>query len=462
MVSIPLAADCIEQQAARDTETMRSALSLRWVAVGIFIISTTLNFLDRALLAVLAPLIMSEMHLDLTGFGFLVSAFSIAYAASSLGTGWFLDRAGVNRGISAAVAWWSAAAASMGLVRGVTGLAVCRAALGIGESAGVPAVGKLNGVYLKPEERALGAALNQVGISLGLALAPLSIGLAAAYTWRLPFVAAGLLGFLWIPIWWLTSCRIRPQFGDVRGEQRGPVPDLGWRNSGSVSILRAEELGSVPISGHSSVLNLTPTQKKQPPRLKLLLDPSLIALMIANILWMSGYSLWSNWTTLYLIQVHGLTLNQTASYVWIPPLISNFGGFFGGWLSQRWMRRSLQPVAARRRAVQWSSAGCLLTLLLPLMPDARWATLVISVSFFFLLAGSVNIYAIPIDLFGAARSGVAISALVFSFGLMQTIISPVFGYLAEHKLYTAVIWIVTIPPILSALVLKTVREAETV
>jgi hypothetical protein len=45
---------------------------------------------------------------------------------------------------------------------------------------------------------------------------------------------------------------------------------------------------------------------------------------------------------------------------------------------------------------------------------------------------------------------------------MQTVISPVFGYLAEHKLYTAVIWIVTIPPILSALVLKTVREAETV
>lgn len=440
---------------------MRSALSLRWVAVGIFVVSTTLNFLDRALLAVLAPLIMSEMHLDLTGFGLLVSAFSIAYAASSLGTGWFLDRAGVNRGIYTAIAWWSAAATSLGMVKGVTGLAVCRAALGIGESAGVPAVGKLNGVYLKPEERALGAALNQVGISLGLAIAPLSIGLAVAYTWRLPFVAVGLLGFLWIPIWWLVSRRIKPQFGNLHGEQPSRLGNLG-RNSGSVPISRAEKLGSVPVSGRNSVLNPTLMRKNQTPRLKLLLDPSLIALMIANILWMSGYSLWSNWTTLYLIKVHGLTLKQTASYVWIPPLISNFGGFFGGWLSQRWMRRSVRPVAARRRAVQWSSAGCLLTLLLPLMPDARWATLIISVSFFFLLAGSVNIYAIPIDLFGAARSGVAISALVFSFGLMQTVISPVFGYLAEHKLYTAVIWIVTIPPILSALVLKTVREAETV
>lgn len=414
---------------------MRSALSLRWVAVGIFIISTTLNFLDRALLAVLAPLIMSEMHLNLTGFGFLVSAFSIAYAASSLGVGWFLDREGVNLGISAAVAWWSAAAASVGLVKSAGGLAVCRAALGIGESAGVPAAGKLNGVYLKPEERALGAAFNQVGISLGLAIAPLSIGFATVYSWRLPFVAVGVLGFLWIPVWWFTSRRIQPQFGTLQGEQR--------------------KVESVRVAKHSG-------RQQEGARLKLLLDPSLLALMIANVLWMSGYSLWSNWTTLYLIKVHGLTLKQTAGYVWIPPLVSNFGGFFGGWLSKRWMQRDLQPVAARRRAVQWSSAGCLLTLLLPLMPDARWATAIISVSFFFLLAGSVNIYAIPIDLFGAARSGVAISALVFSFGLMQTVISPVFGYLAGHNLYTAVIWIVTIPPILSALVLTRVREAEVV
>lgn len=362
----------------------------------------------------LAPLIMTELHLKLTGFGFLVSAFSIAYAASSLGMGWFLDRVGVNRGITAAVAWWSAAAASVGLVGSAGGLAVCRAALGIGESAGVPAVGKLNGVYLKPEERALGAAFNQVGISLGLAIAPLSIAFATAYSWQFPFVAVGILGFLWIPIWWITSRSIKPQFGSLRGE---------------------------------------------PATIKLLLDPSLIALMLANILWMGGYSLWSNWTTLYLTRVHGLTLKQTAAYVWIPPLVSNFGGFFGGWLSKRWMERDLPPVAARRKAVQWSSAGCLLTLLLPLMPDAGWATAVISVSFFFLLAGSVNIYAIPIDLFGAARSGIAISALVFSFGLMQTVISPVFGYLAEHNLYTAVVWVVTIPPLLGALVLRKVREA---
>ncbi|MBV8551997.1 MAG: MFS transporter, partial [Acidobacteriaceae bacterium] len=76
---------------------MTSSFSLRWVAVSVFILSSTLNYLDRQILNVLAPLIMSQTHFNQTGFGFLISTFSVAYAASSLLTGWILDRFGVNR-----------------------------------------------------------------------------------------------------------------------------------------------------------------------------------------------------------------------------------------------------------------------------------------------------------------------------------------------------------------------------
>ena len=138
-------------------------LSLRWVAVTIFILSSTLNYLDRNLIAVLAPLILAEFQLKQTGFGLLISAFSFAYAGSSLLVGWFLDRVGINRGISAAVGWWSAAAVGSGLVRTLPGLTFCRVALGMGEAAGVPAVGKLNGLYLKAEERAMGASAEPGG-----------------------------------------------------------------------------------------------------------------------------------------------------------------------------------------------------------------------------------------------------------------------------------------------------------
>jgi hypothetical protein len=151
--------------------------------------------------------------------------------------------------------------------------------------------------------------------------------------------------------------------------------------------------------------------------------------------------------------VHHLTLRESAAYVWIPPLISNFGGFFGGWLSLRWIKHSIEPVAARQRAVWVSAIGALLTLLLPFATDARWATALISVSFFFALAGSVNIYALPIDIYGASRSGVAIAALTCAFGVLQTVISPVIGYLSDHRMYTEVVWIATLPLLLSAWVL---------
>jgi ACS family hexuronate transporter-like MFS transporter len=391
---------------------MSSSFSLRWVAVSVFVISSTLNYLDRQILNVLAPLIMSQMHFNQTGFGLLISTFSIAYAASSLFTGWMLDRFGVNRGICAAVTWWSLAALSTALTSGLNGLAACRAALGVGESAGVPAVGKLNGIYLAPRELALGAAVNQIGLSLGAALAPLFIPLALAYGWRMPFVIAGLLGFLWIPCWLFVSRSIPARY---------------------------------------AAAEFAPPSDKT--RFSILRERNLLLLVAANVLWMGGYSLWSNWTTLYLTRVHHISLQQSAHYVWIPPLISNFGGFFGGWLSLRWMKKKSEPLTARRRAIWFSACGSLITLLLPLTPDAAWATAIISVSFFFALAGSVNIYALPIDLYGPQRSGIAIAALTFAFGILQTVISPIIGFLADHKLYTEVVWLVTIPLLLAAFVL---------
>ncbi len=186
-------------------------------------------------------------------------------------------------------------------------------------------------------------------------------------------------------------------------------------------------------------------------------ERNLLLLVTANVLWMGAYSLWSNWTTLYLTRVNHLSLPETARYVWIPPLVSNFGGFFGGWLSLRWMNSGRDPLTARRRAIWFSACGALSTVLLPLATDARWSTAIISASFFFALSGSVNIYALPIDLYGPQRSGLAIAALTFAFGVLQTVISPIIGFLADHRLYTEVVWLVTIPLFLAAAVLMGCR-----
>lgn len=388
---------------------MRDPFRYRWLAVCVFVLSSSLNYLDRQLLSFFAPAIVGAFGLSLTNFGVLISCFSIAYAASALFTGAFLDRVGVNRGIRVAVAWWSAASVAGAFAPGFRVFAACRAALGVGESAGVPAAGKLNGIYLKPEERALGAAVNQIGLTLGAMVAPLWVALPGGITWRIPFLLSGLLGFVWIPIWSLTAKRIPARY---------------------------------------AIQEFTVRKKSD---FRLLQDRNLQLLIVVNVLWMGAYSLWSNWTSIYMVRHLHLTLVQAARYVWIPPFVSNLGGFFGGWLSLRWIRNGHGVVSGRRYALWVSAIGSFTTLLLPFANTPAAATGVMSLSFFFVLAGSVNIYALPIDLYGPARAAFAIAALTCAYGVLQTVISPLIGVLSDHQLYNQVVWLCTLPLLLAAI-----------
>jgi hypothetical protein len=93
-----------------------------------------------------------------------------------------------------------------------------------------------------------------------------------------------------------------------------------------------------------------------------------------------------------------------------------------------------------------SAVGVLATLLLPLAQTPGWAMAVIAVSYFWTLAGSVNIYVIPVDLFGPERAGFAISALVFAYGLLQFGVSPLIGHFAKASDWVTVVWMLSLPP----------------
>ena len=93
------------------------ASRLRWVVLSIFVLSTALNYLDRLLLAALAPTLKSEFHLSNTQYGGVISVFSIVYALTAPVAGWFIDRVGLNAGITVSMAVWSLAGMATGLTR---------------------------------------------------------------------------------------------------------------------------------------------------------------------------------------------------------------------------------------------------------------------------------------------------------------------------------------------------------
>jgi len=387
-------------------------IPLRWIAIGIFALSSTLNYLDRQLLASVAPALKGEFHLSNSEYGQVVSVFSLVYAFTAPLAGLFIDRIGLNAGASIAVLVWSIAGAATGLTHSFRGLLATRTMLGIAEAAGIPCFGKASGMYLEPRELALGTAVNQVGISLGLFAAPLIVAaISVSYGWRMAFVVCGVLGFVWLPVWWLTSRRI-PGRPAAKTASVAPVRDL-------------------------------------------LRDRRLWGLVFATVFIMCLYTLWTNWTTLYFVEQWHLTqADANRRFAWIPPVFSILGGFFGGWLAFRWIRGGLGVLAARMRVCWMSAAVALLTASIPFMPTMPLAAAAISVSFFWAVAITTNLYALPIDLFGPARAAFGVSALTFAYGLMQAFASPVIGWTVDHFGFSAVCVSVSALPLVGVWILR--------
>ncbi|HWF06833.1 MAG TPA: MFS transporter [Bryobacteraceae bacterium] len=373
-----------------------------------FALASAWNYLDRLTLSAAAPRIMAEFHLSARDYGWLISAFSLSYTFASPAAGWFLDRLGLETGIAWAVGLWSVATAICGWTRSLGQLIAARVFLGIWEAAGVPAAGKVNAIYLEPKDRAIGAAITQVGLSIGGTGATLLVGWMSG--WRNPFFVCSVLGFAWIPLWMMVRRNVQPY------EEIAPRKETGM--------------------------------------LRMLADRRLLTLAAANVLWMGIYTLWSNWTTIFLVRNYGLTTQAASWYAAFPPIAPVIGGFAGGWISRRRIARGMPIVDARVFGALISALGCLVTVLAPLSPTPLIATVAISASYFWVTAGSVNLYTIPVDIWGGQQAGIAISALVFAYGLLQTVISPVIGTLVDRAGFTPVCWLVALPPLGGWLLLR--------
>jgi ACS family hexuronate transporter-like MFS transporter len=386
--------------------------SARWLAIAVFALANALNFMDRQILAALAPDLMREFGITAAGFGDVLLAFSLSYALAAPAAGLLIDRLGLRAGSALAVGLWSLAGMATGWTSSLAALALCRAALGIGEAGGVPATGKASAVYLPPRERAMGSALFQGGLTLGAILAPLlAQTFSRLYGWRSAFVILGAAGFLWIPLWFAVHRRV-PQ----------SEPEQGT--------------ASLPLRG-------------------ILADRRYWALLASNVLLMSVYSLWVNWTTVFLVRTHHLTQSQANySLAWIPPVFATAGGLFGGWLTMRWSRTGDDVTPARLRVI---FAGSLLLLggaAVPFMPSPALATAFICLSFFACVASSVNIYALPLDLFGARSAAFAVSGLTSAYGLLQGLFSSIAGRVVDRYGFTPLCLTVAVLPLASWLVLR--------
>jgi ACS family hexuronate transporter-like MFS transporter len=291
----------------------------------------------------------------------------------------------------------------------------------VSAAAGIPLFGKANAMYLQPSERAIGTAMNQVGISLGSALAPLIVAalMARNYGWQSAFVICGALGFVWLPLWMFAAKKIP-----------------------------AQEPVAHEFAGVASLATL-------------LRDRRVWGLAFATVFIMSLYTLWTNWTTIYFVHDWNMTPEEAnARFAWMPPVFGVMGGFFGGWLTFRSIRGGT-PVIKARMKVSWLSAVLMVgTAAIPLMPSRGLAAAAVSMSFFWAVCLTTNLYTLPIDLFGAQRAGFGVAVLTCAYGLMQSFFSPVIGGMVDHFGFHAVCVAMSVMPLVGMGILQITATDE--
>lgn len=147
----------------------------RWKILTLIFFATTINYIDRQVIGILKPFISEDLGWGEADYGFIVTAFQLAYAIGLITTGNFLDKYGTRIGYLWAIVVWSIAGIAHAFARGVSSFAVARFVLGLGESANFPAAVKSVAEWFPKKERAYATGLFNSGSTVGAVSAPVIV-----------------------------------------------------------------------------------------------------------------------------------------------------------------------------------------------------------------------------------------------------------------------------------------------
>ncbi len=358
--------------------------------------ATTINYLDRLVLSILAPTLQTEIGWNEFEYGVINGAFTLAYAVGLLVVGGLMDRWGTRTGFSIAVAVWSAAAMAHAFARNWVGFAVARFALGLSEAGNFPGAVKTVAEWFPKKERALATGIFNAGSNVGAILAPLLVPVILYYMgWRAAFVLTGAVGFLWL-FFWLMTYR-RPEEHPRVGAQ-----ELAYINSDPI-----EPATKIPWA------SLVPHRQTWAFGVgKILTDP---------VWWFFLF-----WLPKFFSETYGVKLAGLAAPLVIIYVAADIGSIGGGWLSSALIKRGWSVNAGRKTAMLLC-ALCVVPMAMAPFVEQMWITVgLIALAAAAHQGWSANLFTLTSDMFprravgsvvGIGGMGGALSGFVASLGI---------------------------------------------
>lgn len=325
----PIVSDCVESTPLPATPALAvRATRVRFLALALITAGTTINYLDRAVLGIAAPLLAGELHLGAAALGLLFSAFSWTYVAMQVPGGALLDRFGTRVVYGLAVGFWSVFTLFQGIVSSLAALLGCRLGLGVAEAPCFPANSRVLGTWFPQVERARANGVFAVGQYFGLAfLSPPLFWIAAEWGWRALFLLTGVAGLMFTMVWLFV-----------------------YRDPDRSRTVNAAELEHIRSGG--GLVSPPPAPRWSWRSLRLLLaNRDFLGAGLGQFASNSTLVFFLTWFPTYLASAHHLKLRTAGLLAALPYIAASVGVLVGGWWSDWLIRRTGSPTIGRKAPI---------------------------------------------------------------------------------------------------------------
>lgn len=284
-------------------------------------------YVDRVNISIAARPLAAAFHLTNFQLGWVFSAFVLGYAAFQAPAGRLADAIGPRRILTLGVLWWAVFTVLITLIPAGAGaslllLILIRFGLGLGEAVVYPASNCIVARWIPPSERGIANGIIFSGVGFGAGITPpLITAIVLDWGWRAAFWCSAALGLLVGCIWFLLA-RDTPREHPLMTPREKTLIEAA-----------ATETGASKKQGHLSWRQI-------------LTERNILGVTFSYFAYGYAAYIFFSWLFIYLSEVRGVNITESAYLTMLPLLAMAVGSPLGGWISDRWTRRS-GPYAGR-------------------------------------------------------------------------------------------------------------------
>jgi MFS family permease len=347
--------------------------------------------------------IMSDLHLSIEQWGWVLSAFIISYGFLQIPLGVLGDKYGHRKILAAIVLWWSVFTALTGFASGFVSLLVIRFAFGIGEAGAYPCMTGAVGRWFPKSETGKAQGFIWAASRLGGALTPfIVIPVILNWGWKTAFYILGAIGVVWVVVWYFWY---RDEPSQIKG------------------ITRKELDETSPKAPEKKVAIVIPWKK---------ILSSRQFWLIISMYWFYAWATWFffSWFPTFMEKGRGFEMKELNWAVAVPFLMSMIGNISGGYLTDGLSKKYGLKTGRRIMGVSGLALSSVFMFLAAFVPGKIQVFIFLSLCFGVLDMMLPSAWAVCLDV-GKKYSGAISGAMNTAGNLGGFVCASMFGYLVK-------------------------------